>query len=91
MLGVARSSNDEEIRRAYKRQREIYATGGLAGRRRSSSDDELAREQARIEEAHDTLLDPVRRRAYDLSMFPDEAPRDARSRRRAAERVARPS
>ena len=26
----AASANDEEIRRAYKRQREIYATGGLA-------------------------------------------------------------
>ena len=29
-------------------------------------------ETGRIEEAHDTLLDPVRRRAYDLSTFPDE-------------------
>jgi flagellar biosynthesis protein FlhG len=25
--------------------------------------------QSRVDEAHDTLLDPVRRRAYDLSMF----------------------
>jgi flagellar biosynthesis protein FlhG len=32
----------------------------------------LRSEQARIEEAHDTLLDPVRRRAYDLSTYPDE-------------------
>src|SRR4029078_4613568 len=24
-----------------------------------------------VEEAHDTLLDPIRRRAYDLSVFPD--------------------
>ena len=30
VLGVTRSASDEEIRRAYKRQREIYATGGLA-------------------------------------------------------------
>jgi len=70
VLGIGRSSNDEEIRRAFKRQREIYATGGLA----TSSlldDQELAAAQARIEEAHDTLLDPVRRRAYDLSMFPE--------------------
>ena len=43
----------------------------VAPRRRSSS----RGAQARIDEAHDTLLDPVRRRAYDLSMFPeDEAP-----------------
>src|SRR5262249_11262128 len=32
----------------------------------------LRQEQARIEEAYDTLLDPVRRRAYDLSAFPDD-------------------
>src|SRR5205085_1350401 len=30
VLGIGRSSNDEEVRRAFKRQREIYATGGLA-------------------------------------------------------------
>lgn len=69
-LGIGRSSNDEEVRRAYKRQREIYMTGGLA----TSSlldDKELADAQSRIDEAHDTLLDPVRRRAYDLSMFPE--------------------
>ena len=71
VLGIGRSSNDEEVRRAFKRQREIYATGGLA----TSSlldDTELAASQARIDEAHDTLLDPVRRRAYDLSMFPEQ-------------------
>ncbi len=70
VLGIGRSSNDEEIRRAYKRQKEVYATGGLA----TSSlldEPELASAQGRIEEAHDTLLDPVRRRAYDLSMFPE--------------------
>ena len=70
VLGIGRSSNDEEIRRAYKRQREIYRTGGLATT--SLVDDlELSGAQARVEESHDTLLDPVRRRAYDLSMFPD--------------------
>jgi flagellar biosynthesis protein FlhG len=70
VLGIGRSSNDEEIRRAYKRQREIYATGGLAIT--SLIDEtELGGAQSRVEEAHDTLLDPVRRRAYDLSMFPE--------------------
>lgn len=70
VLGVGRSSNDEEIRRAYKRQKEVYATGGLAT---TSLLDEraLAAAQSRIDEAHDTLLDPVRRRAYDLSTFPE--------------------
>jgi flagellar biosynthesis protein FlhG len=76
-LGIGRSSNDEEIRRADKRQREIYATGGLA----TSSlldETELTSAQSRLDEAHDTLLDPVRRRAYDLSMFPEaDAPTQA--------------
>jgi flagellar biosynthesis protein FlhG len=68
VLGIGRSSNDEEVRRAGKRQREVYATGGLATA--SLLDDrELAGSQSRVDEAHDTLLDPVRRRAYDLSMF----------------------
>jgi flagellar biosynthesis protein FlhG len=79
ILGIGRSSNDEEVRRAFKRQREIYATGGLA----TSSlldDQELVAAQARIDEAHDTLLDPVRRRAYDLSMFPvPDTPHEAHS------------
>ncbi len=29
-LGITRSATDEEVRRAYKRQREIYSSGGLA-------------------------------------------------------------
>lgn len=79
MLGIGRSSNDEEVRRAFKRQREIYATGGLPT---SSLLDEkaLGTAQGRLEEAHDTLLDPVRRRAYDLSTFHvDDTPDVARS------------
>ena len=77
-LGTSRSSSDEEIRRAYKRKREMYATGGLC----TSSmldETELAREQALLEEAYDTLLDPIRRRAYDLSAFPEPeaAPHEA--------------
>jgi flagellar biosynthesis protein FlhG len=80
-LGLSRSSSDEEIRRAYKRKREIYATGGLA----TSSmldESEMQREQTLLEEAYDTLLDPIRRRAYDLSAFPEpEAkPADAEPR-----------
>ena len=73
MLGVTRAASDEEIRRAYKRQREIYATGGLAT---SSLLDggQLATAQRQLDEAYDTLLDLVRRRAYDLSTFPEPEP-----------------
>lgn len=85
VLGIGRSSNDEEVRRAFKRQREIYATGGLATS--SLLDDvELSSAQSRIDEAHDTLLDAVRRRAYDLSTFPE--PDD---HRREAHSIPRPA
>jgi flagellar biosynthesis protein FlhG len=70
VLGIGRSSNDEEIRRAFKRQREVYATGGLATTS-LLDESELGGAQSHVDEAHDTLLDPVRRRAYDLSMFPE--------------------
>ncbi|MDB4993404.1 MAG: Flagellar synthesis regulator FleN [Myxococcaceae bacterium] len=79
-LGITRTSSDEEVRRAYKRQREIYAVGGLA----TSSlltEATLKSEQARLDEAYDTLLDPVRRRAYDLSTFPDNDQHEALSAR----------
>ncbi|MGO8999139.1 MAG: helix-turn-helix domain-containing protein [Polyangiaceae bacterium] len=71
VLGITRSANDEEARRAYKRQREVYSAGGLA----TSSlltDTQLKSEQGRLDEAYDTLLDPIRRRAYDLSTFPEQ-------------------
>ncbi len=70
VLGVSRTASDEEVRRAYKNQREVYATESIAV---SSllEPDQLRAEQARLEEAYDTLLDSVRRRAYDLSTFPE--------------------
>jgi flagellar biosynthesis protein FlhG len=75
-LGVSRSATDDEVRRGYKRQQEIYQDESVA----IASlflDDELRREQARLDEAYDTLLDPVRRRAYDLSTYPDAEARGA--------------
>jgi flagellar biosynthesis protein FlhG len=72
VLGVTRTASDEEIRRAYKRQREIYATGGLATVSLLDGA-ELTTAQRKLDEAYDTLLDPVRRRAFDLSTFPEPA------------------
>jgi flagellar biosynthesis protein FlhG len=71
LLWTHRGATDEEIRRAYKRQREIYQTASLP-LTSLVGENQLLSEQARIEEACDTLLDPVRRRAYDLSTFPDD-------------------
>ncbi len=76
VLGVARTAADDEIRRAYKRQREIFRDGSFPVVS-IVTDRGLRDEQARIEEAYDTLLDPNRRRSYDLSTFPAEQPEQA--------------
>lgn len=73
VLGVPRTAADDEIRRGVKRQREIFREGSLP-LCSVVTPEVLQKVQARIEEAHDTLLDPVRRRAYDLSTFPDDTP-----------------
>jgi flagellar biosynthesis protein FlhG len=73
VLGVTRSASDEEIRRANKRQREIYATGGLATVSLLDAD-QLTAAQRKLDEAYETLLDLMRRRAYDLSSFPEQEP-----------------
>jgi flagellar biosynthesis protein FlhG len=81
VLGVPRGASDEEVRRAYKRQRELFTFGSLP--LVSLLDDAQVRaELGRIQEAYDTILDPVRRRSYNLSTFPEtdeeETPRPSR-------------
>lgn len=71
LLEVDRGATDEEIRRAFKRAKEIYspesvACYGLFER------DEIDKVRLRLEEAYDVLLDPARRRPYELSVFPVE-------------------
>jgi flagellar biosynthesis protein FlhG len=70
ILGTNRGATDEEIRRAYKRQKDVYQPDSLA-LTSILSESELARAAANIEEAYDTLLDPLRRRAYDMAHFPE--------------------
>ena len=71
LLEVDRGATDEEIRRAYKRAKEIYAPNALAcyGLFDDTSMESLG---ARLEEAYDVLLDPARRRPYELSVFPPD-------------------
>jgi flagellar biosynthesis protein FlhG len=71
ILLTHRGATDEDLSRAYKRQREIYTEGSLPLVSLVKPQG-LAKAQAQIDEAHDTLLDPLRRRAYDLSTFPNE-------------------
>ncbi len=70
VLWTHRGATDEEVRRAYKRQRELFQPDSLA-LTSLMSEEQLREARARIEEAHDTLLDPLRRRAYDVSTFPE--------------------
>jgi flagellar biosynthesis protein FlhG len=91
MLMTHPAAGDEELRKAYKRQREIFQSGSLP-LCSLMSEDELSIERARIEEAHDTLLDPLKRRAYDVSTFPDRehdlsAPRSGQNPALEAERA----
>jgi flagellar biosynthesis protein FlhG len=73
ILEIDPAASDEEIRRAYRRVREVYSPDslvicGLYDRER------LGAMQLRIEEAYDTLMDTERRRAYDVKLYPDGIP-----------------
>jgi flagellar biosynthesis protein FlhG len=70
ILEIDPSATDEEIRRAYRRVREVYGpdsmvVSGLYSRER------LGPLSLRIDEAYETLIDEERRRAYDQLIFPD--------------------
>ncbi len=71
LLEIDRGASEEDVRRAYKRVREIYASDALVcyGLFDSQSMETL---RARLEEAYDVLLDPARRRPYELSVFPPD-------------------
>jgi flagellar biosynthesis protein FlhG len=73
MLEVERGATDEEIRRAYKRSRELYSHDSLACYGLLEPH-EIETMRARLDEAFDVLLDPARRRPYELSVFPHAAP-----------------
>lgn len=81
VLEVERGATDEEIRRAYKRicgvfDAENLVTFGLF------DEEGLDAVRARIDEAYDVLLDPARRRPYEISVFPEAPAREADERAR---------
>ncbi|MBI4957104.1 MAG: helix-turn-helix domain-containing protein [Myxococcales bacterium] len=73
VLGVPRTAGEDEIRRAFKLQREIFREGSLPIVSLVDAT-RMGEELGRISEAYDTLLDPARKRAYDASIFPDVEP-----------------
>lgn len=75
LLEVERGATEEEVRRAYKRSREVYAQGALATYGLFEPH-EIEALRARLDEAHDVLLDPTRRRPYELSVFPPSEEHD---------------
>jgi flagellar biosynthesis protein FlhG len=78
--------SDEEVRRAYRTLKEIYASNSpvVAG---LYDDHELAELHARANAAHDTLFAPERRRLYDLALPEADL---ARAVRAAAQSGRRP-
>jgi flagellar biosynthesis protein FlhG len=86
LLEIDRGATDEEIRRAYRRMREVYAEEALCCYGLYTPE-ELRAVRTHLDEAFDVLLDPARRRPYELSVFPDaeadlreEIPLEARTR-----------
>jgi flagellar biosynthesis protein FlhG len=73
VLEIDPGASEEEIRRAYKRMREMYAAESMvvAG---LYTPERLDVVQARIDEAYDTLLDAEQRKLYDVNLFPEGIP-----------------
>ncbi len=85
LLEVERGATEEEIRRAYKRSREVYSNESLCCYGLFDAED-IDALRIRLDEAHDVLLDPALRRPYELSVFPpDRKPQHEGKKRRANE------
>ena len=77
--------SDEEVRRAYRTLKEIYASGSpvIAG---LYDEHELGELHARANAAHDTLFAPERRRLYDLALPEADLARAVRAAAQGARR-----
>ncbi len=67
LLEVDIGASEDELRRGFKRIREVYRHDGLAGYTLLSVDGAQTMLH-RVQLAQDTLLDPASRRAYDLAL-----------------------
>ncbi len=73
VLELDPSASDEEIRRAHRRQRDIYAPESMAIAGLYAREGREAVLQ-RVDDAYDTLLDAERRPSYDAELFPSGLP-----------------
>jgi flagellar biosynthesis protein FlhG len=73
VLELDPGASEEEIRRAHRRQREMYAPESMAIAGLYAHEG-LEGVQRRIEDAYDTLLDVERRHAHDRELFPSGVP-----------------
>lgn len=77
-LGVGRGATDEEVRRAFKRMKEIFGAESLAVHGLFDAE-ELRAVHDQLEEAYSVLLDPGRRRAYEHTLFSTSPPAEVGS------------
>jgi flagellar biosynthesis protein FlhG len=73
VLEIDPGASDEDVRRAYKRAREMYTVDSMVVSGLFSPE-RLAVVQQRIEDAYEALLDPEKRKQHDLKLFPDGIP-----------------
>src|SRR5215831_5019772 len=82
--------SDEEVRRAYRSLKEIYAAGSpvVSG---LYDEHELSELHARANAAHDILFAPERRRLYDLALPEADLARAVRAAAQVGRRVGGPA
>jgi flagellar biosynthesis protein FlhG len=78
LLEIEPTASDEDIRRAHRLVRHLYGRDSVVGSGLWNREG-LDALQRRFDEAYATLMDPARRRQYDLELFPDGIPASPRS------------
>jgi flagellar biosynthesis protein FlhG len=78
LLEIEPTASDEDIRRAHRLVRQLYGRDSVVGAGLWSRE-EIDALQRRFDEAYATLMDPARRRQYDLELFPDGIPAASRN------------
>jgi flagellar biosynthesis protein FlhG len=73
LLDIEPTASDEEIRRANRRMRQFYGRDSILVRGLYTRD-RLEEMNRRLDEAYETLMDPARRKSYDLELFPEGIP-----------------